>query len=218
MKNTKKTTFVMKISTLACTLIAGLFSVSAHAAVLFENAYNIGLGGNNHFSFNGDSTIGAENFALAADSTIETISFTAHTNSALPSSIDWWIYDDSAPLAGNTIFSGSTSSYTSVVIAPYDTGGIRDYSIDVGELGLVSGNYWVGFSPNGIDGNIHWSLGTGDSLSALNQSGSWTTPYPGGAMVFRIDGQFDTSEVPVPAAAWLFGSALAGLGVLRKKK
>ena len=27
-----------------------------------------------------------------------------------------------------------------------------------------------------------------------------------------------SSEVPVPAAAWLFGSALAGLGVLRKKK
>ena len=26
------------------------------------------------------------------------------------------------------------------------------------------------------------------------------------------------SEVPVPAAAWLFGSALAGLGVVRRKK
>ena len=27
-----------------------------------------------------------------------------------------------------------------------------------------------------------------------------------------------TSEVPIPAAAWLFGSALAGLGVVRRKK
>ena len=32
------------------------------------------------------------------------------------------------------------------------------------------------------------------------------------------DGDIGASPVPVPAAAWLFGSALAGLGVLRKKK
>ena len=32
------------------------------------------------------------------------------------------------------------------------------------------------------------------------------------------DGTFVASAVPVPAAAWLFGSALAGLGVVRRKK
>jgi len=32
------------------------------------------------------------------------------------------------------------------------------------------------------------------------------------------DGTFEASAVPVPAAAWLFGSALAGLGVVRRKK
>ena len=32
------------------------------------------------------------------------------------------------------------------------------------------------------------------------------------------DGTFTANAVPVPAAAWLFGSALAGLGVVRRKK
>ena len=33
-----------------------------------------------------------------------------------------------------------------------------------------------------------------------------------------VGGNFEVSAVPVPAAAWLFGSALLGLGVVRRKR
>jgi len=33
-----------------------------------------------------------------------------------------------------------------------------------------------------------------------------------------VGSDFVASAVPVPAAAWLFGSALLGLGVVRRKK
>ena len=39
-----------------------------------------------------------------------------------------------------------------------------------------------------------------------------------GQISFDLDNVRITNPVPVPAAAWLFGSALAGLGVLRRRK
>ena len=38
------------------------------------------------------------------------------------------------------------------------------------------------------------------------------------AALLTSDGTFQITAVPVPAAAWLFGSALAGLGYVRRKK
>lgn len=193
-------------------------SSTAHAVVLFENSYD-GGGGNNSFSFNGTNSIGAENFALLSDSTVNTISFTAHTNNALPSTIDWWIFSDLTGIPGSFLFSGSTSSYVSSVIAPYLAGGVRDYSIDVGALALTAGNYWVGYSPNGIDRNIHWSFASGgDGLSALSTDGggSWSTPYPSIlGLAFRIEG---IANVPEPSIAALIGIGLLGVWAGRKKR
>ena len=45
--------------------------------------------------------------------------------------------------------------------------------------------------------------------------------FPGGAAVEFVDGSISgvvVSAVPIPAAVWLFGSALAGLGWLRRKR
>lgn len=209
----KKT--IKSIVTLCCLLV---INTSALAGIIYENAYT-GGGGNYHFSFNGDSTIGAENFTLIDDSIIQTISFTAHTNSQLPIDISWWIYSDIGNLPGSSLFSGTNANYTSSVIAPYQTGGIRDYSINVGSLNLLAGNYWIGFSPNGIDGRIHWSFsGTGDGLSALKQNGSWSSPYPGGNMAFRIEGMQGVDSIPEPPMLAILGLALAGLTLRRNKR
>lgn len=54
------------------------------------------------------------------------------------------------------------------------------------------------------------------TISAIEQSGSGLTANTT-TIDFDIDGT-QVSEVPVPAAAWLFGSALLGLGGLKRRK
>ncbi len=50
------------------------------------------------------------------------------------------------------------------------------------------------------------------TVTALGEEWSHTTEYG------PIDQVEPPSEVPVPAAAWLFGSALLGLGVVKRRK
>jgi len=64
----------------------------------------------------------------------------------------------------------------------------------------------------------------GDTTAAdtvFSQIGTGGTPSQSSA-ILTADGSFsanlDTTAVPVPAAAWLFGSALAGLAVVRRRK
>ena len=53
--------------------------------------------------------------------------------------------------------------------------------------------------------------------SVINQVGTAGTASSSAAFL-SSDGTFTANAVPVPAAAWLFGSALAGLGLARRKK
>jgi hypothetical protein len=56
---------------------------------------------------------------------------------------------------------------------------------------------------------IYQNSGAANSLPAIND----------GLVAFNFDGStVSVSAVPVPAAAWLFGSALAGLTVIRRRK
>jgi hypothetical protein len=71
-----------------------------------------------------------------------------------------------------------------------------------GVLVEESGNYWVTTSgPLWIE--LNWS--SIDSLQIVNSGSQW------------VMDDFTYSVVPIPAAVWLFGSALAGLGWIRKK-
>jgi hypothetical protein len=70
-------------------------------------------------------------------------------------------------------------------------------------------------------GTVQLDLISGSSFETFNFDGSWSnltgidvyTGYTG----FQLDNIVVTA-VPVPAAAWLFGSALAGLGWMRRRK
>ena len=46
----------------------------------------------------------------------------------------------------------------------------------------------------------------------------WNDPWGGGEYYRRYIVSGSVSTVPIPAAAWLFGSALLGLGVVKRKK
>ena len=78
-----------------------------------------------------------------------------------------------------------------------------------------------------LSGNIYDFIANGTNLGSLpNNGNSWTlsTWISTGNYALRIDGTDNStyagavSAVPLPAAAWLFGSAFLGLGALRRKQ
>jgi len=59
----------------------------------------------------------------------------------------------------------------------------------------------------------------GQVLLTLGNSGTYDySPLPGDMRRAIISGSVVASVVPIPAAVWLFGSALAGLGWMRRKQ
>jgi len=91
---------------------------------------------------------------------------------------------------------------------------------DPGEsLNLAAGTYLLS-----VTGGANWltsSVEGGELLSAAQFRGIdhfFETTYPNPYGISVIGDVSEVSAVPVPAAVWLFGSALAGLGAVRRQK
>ena len=52
-------------------------------------------------------------------------------------------------------------------------------------------------------------------VAMIQTSGDWTTPNNKNLSHITF---YDTSEIPLPAAVWLFGSALAGVAFVRRRR
>jgi hypothetical protein len=186
------------------------------ALLIAENLHVNGEGaGNNPYSMS--TTFGAENFSLSETFIITQISHVGHhdVRALQPASIDWAIYSDSLGLPGLVLASASGALFSTAVEGT--SHGIYDltrYTINITDVTLGPGNYWVGFHNNGMGFDPHWTYarsGTSfDGLSAISFDGgvTWTAPYPGTNMTFRVEG-----EVPVPEpSTWLLmGTGLVGL-------
>lgn len=89
--------------------------------------------------------------------------------------------------------------------------GASDLSWNVGP-----GDYWASFEVRGNQTNAAWMIGDAANpipSYAFTSNGVWN-PYPLNVGV-KIDG---LAPVPVPAAFWLFGSALGGIGICSRRK
>ena len=212
---------------LSVALISTTWSAQAATITLAENVHVNGeINGNNPFS--SPNRFGAENFSLAGTFDVTGISFVAHHHAGnpQPSSIDWRIYSDSLGEPGGILASVTGASY-STSIEGTSAGGYYDltrYSMAISPLTLGAGNYWVGFHLNGVSGDPHWtfaSSGTSfDGLSAIsNDNGStWSTPYPGGNMTFRVVGEAASAAVPETSSTLaILGAALLGFVALRRR-
>lgn len=101
--------------------------------------------------------------------------------------------------------------------------GVHDFDAAISSNGTAfgSGVEFLGF-PSGLDGpyrDLRYSpLGTGDwlNLTAFQIEVYSDGAVAGGLVNLEID-NIVVSTVPIPAAVWLFGSALAGLGFMRRR-
>ena len=63
------------------------------------------------------------------------------------------------------------------------------------------------------------AIGTGSSVIDITESQLNPFAGAGGALSVKlVDGNVTVSTVPVPAAAWLFGSGMLGLGAIARRK
>jgi hypothetical protein len=78
---------------------------------------------------------------------------------------------------------------------------------------------WYRYLNFGFDGSLNSGATEFDITGLSREAEGWNDfPFGGGQYYRRYIVSGSVSTVPIPAAAWLFGSALLGLGVLKRKK
>jgi hypothetical protein len=154
--------------------------------------------------------------------------FLSATVSAAPVvwNIDSLIFDDGGTGSGTFIYDADTNAYSSINIVTTEG---TDFA------GAAYGSV-IDFAPNDSD-YLAVMVFPLESLPALDLSFAATLTNAGGEIDVIGSGEFlcgqecmypasdlryivsgQVSAVPVPAAVWLFGSALAGLGWMRRRK
>jgi hypothetical protein len=92
-------------------------------------------------------------------------------------------------------------------------------AVDFGSWGPGNDLAVVGYLAAG--GTLQFDLVSGAEPSTVNFSQAWAGLASVEFIAVNVPGLLDNivvNSVPIPAAVWLFGSALAGLGWLRRKQ
>ena len=216
-----------KILTLIGIISTGfvLSTTSTQAAVVHDNGGPLVSFITGVSDVDGDSRA-ADNFTLTGSATITNITWSGvYFPSNRPNGHDDFtirFYTDSAGLPDNA---GLIGTYTpgNAVNRVYSgvTSGLLgfdffNYSVDITPLMLSAGTYWISIvndTTADTDDNWYWSVssvsitGGGDAVSQGGTTPNWTSSNVEHSFVLSND----VAAVPVPAAVWLMGSALAGL-------
>jgi hypothetical protein len=115
-----------------------------------------------------------------------------------------WFDDSYVEMTVERVDGGSFSLYSIDVLADYDPDG---YYLSA----LTTAGYYID------DQGDLANLGQGDWLNIVQFSYLTSQPPATIGSLLEVDNIVVTA-VPIPAAVWLFGSALAGLGWLRRKQ
>jgi hypothetical protein len=138
--------------------VAGLVSMQgAHAAAVFSSGSGYD-GGNNPFSVN--DVFVAEDFALDLDQTIRSLSFNAYVNDlTLPiTSVSVKFYNDAGGKPGTEIFSGVFDVVSSAITGSDTNWTFKDFFVNVGDVSLAVGTYWMGLQVDPAQWYLHWTI------------------------------------------------------------
>ncbi len=212
-------------------ILAGILAVAIAgpqaiaAPVLFQNPVKLANdSGNCTFgtTCTGPSEFGADRFTLGSASTIGAISFSA-LNFGSPSQVtgvDWRIYSGGSTLPGTLIASGNNASYTLGAPQVGQSYTHSEYVVDIADLAVGAGTYWVAFRAITPNWDTFWSYGVNNYLSAQSNDfgATWVQNYasnPGIGWAFTVYGASTT--VPAPGALALLGLGMFGFGAMRRR-
>jgi hypothetical protein len=161
----------------------------------------------------------------ASNAEVVTVDFESFTNAEYGVVSNGFYFDNGFVSLGGTSEGGfiwqpgETTTMTQVGGASFDllsldytrVGSLAPYQV----VGHIDGGGSVSASFSGVGEVFEWNLFNFDSswinLTSVDIIG---TPLD----FYGIDNVVVVSAVPLPAAVWLFGSALAGLGWMRRRK
>lgn len=137
---------------------------------------------------------------------------------------------DGSIATGTFTFDADTSTYSNISITSTGTNGWGSFYDQIAP-GAVSLADQVGFNDGGTfffglifdtgltnsGGNVGIYVSPGAYGASLEATCVFECQFPDPETFRSITGGY-VSAVPLPAAVWLFGSALAGLGWMRKKR
>lgn len=129
---------------------------------------------------------------------------------SIAGSVNNWSGQINTALAG-----GDLGTVAAADPADLDNDGTRAAANFLGSaFGDIATVYLYGILDETPEGNYAPVGANNDTLTAFNPLGDGAT-----LTVCQFCGElrFESAVIPVPAAAWLFGSALVGLGVVRRK-
>lgn len=212
-------------------LAALAFSISAQAALIFDNGAPTTLGARDISLFRS-----ADDFTLASGQTVAGIQFNyTWTNPAVSDpatnfsgTITYAIYDDSSGSIGSQVATGSVSGLASTftgIIIPGSNAKINAVQLNlVSAVALGAGTYWLelheGPTVSTNDGTgIGWVLSNnaGNAKQGLASNGVPTGSVNNELSFQLYDTAFGATGVPEPSSIVLIAAGLAALVGLRQR-
>lgn len=193
----------MKLNQYIAAAFAVVAGASASAGVVYENGTDGSFaGGNNPFTYQ----LVTQNFTLGADAMIRSLTYDAYTRPDTVPVTDVLVkfYADNGGSIGSELFSGHFNVASQNVIGGDGYYNYTDYGVNLGDVALSAGNYFLGLQVGPQQWDMHWSI------AANSNAGVSASDY--GGHYFRLED--NTVGVPAVPEPETYALMAGGLGLM----